>query len=182
MFTFIETKLFSRLADEYLPTISCRACSIISMMVLDSLIGGNRIEPMIVVMPDASNPGGAWYTDSPTSGSWEQFVVQGRSGSIGVDGVREDACRPRSAILPGRVRRRARRRSSAPVRDVGIRVFRRVLQSTMKVPSNEGMNPAATFGAWPHGFGAPCVRAATASLTSPALASSLALSCREGSS
>lgn len=31
MFTFIETRLFSRLADEFCPMISWAACSIISM-------------------------------------------------------------------------------------------------------------------------------------------------------
>ncbi|WP_202624511.1 hypothetical protein [Steroidobacter agaridevorans] len=31
MFTFIETRLFSRLADDTFPTISWRACNIISM-------------------------------------------------------------------------------------------------------------------------------------------------------
>lgn len=45
--------------------------------VLDSLIHGARIEPVIVVMPDAANRfGGSWYADSPATGLWERFFAE----------------------------------------------------------------------------------------------------------
>lgn len=46
-------------------------------LVLDSLIRSFAIGPLIVVMPDAHNRfGGSWYTDSPATGNWEQFIAR----------------------------------------------------------------------------------------------------------
>jgi enterochelin esterase-like enzyme len=44
---------------------------------MDSLIAAGRARPMIVVVPDARNAyGGAFYTNSPVAGNWEDFVVR----------------------------------------------------------------------------------------------------------
>jgi len=46
-------------------------------VLLDLLIRSGRIEPMIVVMPDAANRfGGSWYANSPSTGLWEDFVAR----------------------------------------------------------------------------------------------------------
>jgi len=45
--------------------------------VLDNLITGNLITPMIVVSPDSYNTyNGSWYKNSFVSGNWEDFIVQ----------------------------------------------------------------------------------------------------------
>lgn len=45
--------------------------------IADRLMDSGRIQPMILVMPDASNAyGGSFYTDSSGSGSWEEFIVR----------------------------------------------------------------------------------------------------------
>ena len=44
--------------------------------LLDSLINSNAIREMIVVMPDGNNKfGGSFYTNSPTTGDWEDFIA-----------------------------------------------------------------------------------------------------------
>ena len=44
--------------------------------VLDSLIATGTLQPLIVVMPDASNAyQGCFYTNSSVTGNWEDFVV-----------------------------------------------------------------------------------------------------------
>ncbi len=45
--------------------------------ILDHLIVGGKIRPMIVVMPDGFNKfAGAFYTNSVITGNWEDFVTQ----------------------------------------------------------------------------------------------------------
>jgi len=45
--------------------------------VADTLISTHRMQPMIIVMPDASNRyGGSFYTDSPVTGNWDEFVAR----------------------------------------------------------------------------------------------------------
>ena len=44
--------------------------------LLDSLIRAKAIREMIVVMPDGDNKfGGSFYTNSPTTGNWEDFIA-----------------------------------------------------------------------------------------------------------
>jgi S-formylglutathione hydrolase len=44
--------------------------------ILDSLIKTKAIREIIVVMPDGNNKyGGSFYTNSPTTGNWEDFIV-----------------------------------------------------------------------------------------------------------
>lgn len=44
---------------------------------MDALITEGRIQEMIVVAPDAQNVyGGAFYTNSPVTGRWEDFIAQ----------------------------------------------------------------------------------------------------------
>ncbi|MEJ2667923.1 MAG: alpha/beta hydrolase-fold protein [Deinococcales bacterium] len=44
--------------------------------VADTLISMHRMQPMIIVMPDASNRyGGSFYTDSRLTGNWDEFVA-----------------------------------------------------------------------------------------------------------
>jgi enterochelin esterase-like enzyme len=46
-------------------------------VVMDSLIAARRTRPMIVVIPSAKNAhGGAFYTNSPIAGNWEDFVAR----------------------------------------------------------------------------------------------------------
>ena len=46
-------------------------------VLMDSLIAAGRARPMIVVVPDARNAyGGAFYTNSPVAGNWEDFVAR----------------------------------------------------------------------------------------------------------
>ncbi len=46
-------------------------------VVLDSLIAAGAMQEMIVVMPDARNAyDGSFYTNSPVTGNWEDFVVR----------------------------------------------------------------------------------------------------------
>lgn len=68
--------------------------------VMDSLIAAGRARPMIVVVPDAKNAyGGAFYTNSPVAGNWDDFVSRDlvahmdrryrtlpRAGARGIDG------------------------------------------------------------------------------------------------
>lgn len=43
----------------------------------DKLIASGDIEPMILVAPDCHNEyGGSWYTNSPVTGNWEDFVTK----------------------------------------------------------------------------------------------------------
>ncbi len=45
--------------------------------MMDKLIKEKKIRPMIVVMPDGSNKfGGSFYTDSVTTGNWENFITR----------------------------------------------------------------------------------------------------------
>lgn len=51
--------------------------------MMDKLIGERKIQPMIVVMPDASNRfGGSFYTDSSATGNWENFITRELVGFI----------------------------------------------------------------------------------------------------
>ena len=44
--------------------------------IVDKSIRSGKIKPMIMVFPDGKNKfGGCWYTNSPVSGNWEDFVV-----------------------------------------------------------------------------------------------------------
>ncbi len=44
--------------------------------ILNKLIQSGTIKPMIMVFPDGRNKlGGCWYTNSPATGNWEDFVV-----------------------------------------------------------------------------------------------------------
>ena len=44
--------------------------------IIDKSIRSGKIKPMIMVFPDGKNKfGGSWYTNSPVSGNWEDFVV-----------------------------------------------------------------------------------------------------------
>ncbi|MDQ3634574.1 MAG: alpha/beta hydrolase-fold protein [Acidobacteriota bacterium] len=45
--------------------------------MMDKLIAEQKVHPMILVMPDASNKfGGSFYTDSITTGNWEDFITR----------------------------------------------------------------------------------------------------------
>src|SRR4029453_18852992 len=44
-------------------------------IAMEVLIRGGRIQEMIVVMPDARNGyGGSYYTNSPVTGNWADFI------------------------------------------------------------------------------------------------------------
>ncbi|HEX8209768.1 MAG TPA: alpha/beta hydrolase-fold protein [Longimicrobium sp.] len=46
-------------------------------VLMDSLVAAGRARAMIVVVPDARNAyGGAFYSNSPVAGSWEDFVAR----------------------------------------------------------------------------------------------------------
>jgi pimeloyl-ACP methyl ester carboxylesterase len=68
-------------------------------VTLDSLIAARAIPEFIVVMPDANNALGAdWYTNSPATGNWQDFVVRDLVGHI--DGhYRTDSNRRRRALV-----------------------------------------------------------------------------------
>ncbi len=52
-------------------------------LMMDKLLAGKRVLPMIVVMPDASNKfGGSFYTDSVATGNWEDFITRELIGYI----------------------------------------------------------------------------------------------------
>jgi S-formylglutathione hydrolase FrmB len=43
---------------------------------MDRLIAAGKVRPLIVVMPDAQNKyGGSFYTNSPATGNWEDFLA-----------------------------------------------------------------------------------------------------------
>ncbi|HMD32541.1 MAG TPA: alpha/beta fold hydrolase [Candidatus Acidoferrales bacterium] len=45
--------------------------------IADRLIAAGKMREMIIVMPDGSNKFlGSMYTDSPTTGNWEEFITQ----------------------------------------------------------------------------------------------------------
>ncbi len=45
--------------------------------MMDKLIAAQKVRPMILVMPDGSNKfGGSFYTNSITTGNWEDFFTQ----------------------------------------------------------------------------------------------------------
>ncbi len=45
--------------------------------MMDKLIAEKTVRPMILVMPDAKNKfGGSFYTDSVTTGNWEDFITR----------------------------------------------------------------------------------------------------------
>ena len=68
-------------------------------LTLDSLIAAVAIPEFIVVMPDANNALGAdWYTNSPATGNWQDFVVQDLVGHIDRQ-YRTDANRSRRALV-----------------------------------------------------------------------------------
>lgn len=53
-----------------------RSDSAVSTNTINQLIGSGAIEPMIVVMPDGSNRfGGSMYTNSVTTGNWEDYIA-----------------------------------------------------------------------------------------------------------
>ncbi|MBA2493181.1 MAG: esterase [Acidobacteria bacterium] len=50
---------------------------------MNKLIAAGKISPMIVVMPDGSNKfGGSFYTNSITTGNWEDFITRDLVGYI----------------------------------------------------------------------------------------------------
>jgi S-formylglutathione hydrolase FrmB len=50
---------------------------------LDSLVLSGEVAELIVVMPDArTSLGGSWYTSSPTSGRWEEFLADDLVGYV----------------------------------------------------------------------------------------------------
>jgi hypothetical protein len=50
---------------------------------MDRLIGEGHAREMLVVMPDARTwYGGSYYTDSPVSGNWEQFITRDLVGYV----------------------------------------------------------------------------------------------------
>jgi S-formylglutathione hydrolase FrmB len=68
--------------------------------VMDSLIAAHGSREMIVVMPNASNPfGGSFYTNSTTTGHWEDFIVHDLVSYI--DGKLRTLARPESRGLAG---------------------------------------------------------------------------------
>ena len=47
-----------------------------AVITINKLIESDAVEPMIIVMPDGSNRfGGSFYTNSYTTGNWEDFIV-----------------------------------------------------------------------------------------------------------
>ncbi|MEJ2667552.1 MAG: alpha/beta hydrolase-fold protein [Deinococcales bacterium] len=51
--------------------------------IADRLIASGRIQPMILVMPDAYNKyGGSFYSNSSVSGNWEDFIVHELVGYV----------------------------------------------------------------------------------------------------
>lgn len=51
--------------------------------VMDRLIAAQKVRPMILVMPDASNKfGGSFYTNSITTGNWEDFITRDLVGYV----------------------------------------------------------------------------------------------------
>jgi enterochelin esterase-like enzyme len=45
--------------------------------MMDKLIAAQKVRPMILIMPDASNKfGGSFYTNSITTGNWEDFITR----------------------------------------------------------------------------------------------------------
>ncbi|MEJ2287409.1 MAG: alpha/beta hydrolase-fold protein [Deinococcales bacterium] len=59
------------LAEGYIPDLDVEK-------IANDLIARGRIQPMILVMPHASNAyDGSFYTNSPTSGNWEDFITAG---------------------------------------------------------------------------------------------------------
>jgi len=68
--------------------------------LMDRLVGSIGFQEMIVVMPDASNRfGGSFYTNSVTTGNWEDFVVHDLVESI--DGRYRTLRRPESRGIAG---------------------------------------------------------------------------------
>jgi S-formylglutathione hydrolase len=68
--------------------------------VMDSLIAVHGSREMIVVMPNASNAyGGSFYTNSATTGNWEDFIVRDLVSYI--DGRFRTLARPESRGLAG---------------------------------------------------------------------------------
>jgi S-formylglutathione hydrolase FrmB len=68
--------------------------------VMDSLIAAHGSREMIVVMPNASNPyGGSFYTNSTTTGNWEDFIVHDLVSYV--DGKFRTLARPESRGLAG---------------------------------------------------------------------------------
>jgi enterochelin esterase-like enzyme len=51
--------------------------------IADKLIAAHKIEPMILVAPDCYNKyRGSWYTNSPVTGQWEDFITKDLIGHI----------------------------------------------------------------------------------------------------
>ncbi len=51
--------------------------------MMDKLIAAQKVRPMILVMPDGSNKfGGSFYTNSMTTGNWEDFITRDLVGYI----------------------------------------------------------------------------------------------------
>jgi S-formylglutathione hydrolase len=45
--------------------------------IMNTLINNDEIDPMIIVIPNSKNSyDGSWYTNSPTTGNWEDFIVK----------------------------------------------------------------------------------------------------------
>jgi S-formylglutathione hydrolase FrmB len=68
--------------------------------VMDRLIAQGKVGEMIVVMPDARNKfGGSFYTNSATTGNWEDFLVTDLVAAI--DGRYRTLARPASRGIAG---------------------------------------------------------------------------------
>jgi enterochelin esterase-like enzyme len=67
---------------------------------MDSLVSAGAVREMIVVMPNANNVfGGAFYTNSATTGNWDDFIAKELVGFI--DGKYRTLARPQSRGLGG---------------------------------------------------------------------------------
>ena len=68
--------------------------------IADELIEGGSIQPMIIVMPDASNRyRGSFYVNSPVTGNWEDFIA--RELVAFIDGTYRSLARRESRGIAG---------------------------------------------------------------------------------
>ncbi len=70
------------------------------LTAMTAWLAEGRVREMILVMPDAcTRLGGSWYTDSPASGKWEDFLA--RELVAWVDGRYRTLARPESRAVIG---------------------------------------------------------------------------------
>lgn len=68
--------------------------------VVDGLVAEGAVHPMIIVMPDARTTyGGSYYTNSPVSGAWEDFMADELVKYV--DGHFRTLARPESRAIAG---------------------------------------------------------------------------------